>query len=163
VAKYRFKLSPREIDKAIQIVRDHAADFGAKQDEFLRRLAERGAEIAREELQNMVYSKKNENQTLQLLNSITWGYDPEQKRGWVGTDLFYARFVEFGTGPRGSRDRHPEATDEWQYRQTPWVYYNDRVGHFLFTYGMPSRPFMYNTARRMESEAVRIAREVFGS
>lgn len=163
MAKYTFKLSEESIKKALAIVDQYKAEFDERQDMFLARLAERGVEIAKEELQTLVYSNPNELQTKQLLNSIRGGYDPQTKRGWVGTDLFYAKFVEFGTGPRGAAKSHPDATESWSYRSTPWFYYNDRVGKVLRTAGFESRPFMYNTARRMESEAVKIAREVFGS
>lgn len=163
MAKYTFKLSEESIKKALSIVREYQMDFNAKQDMFLERLAERGAEIAKEELETLVYSNPSVFQTRELINSIKYGYDPKTKRGWVGTDLFYAKFVEFGTGPRGAAKSHPDATESWSYRSTPWFYYNDRVGKVLRTAGFESRPFMYNTARRMESEAVKIAREVFGS
>ena len=42
-----------------------------------------------------------------------------------------------------------------------WWYYDEKQGRKRWTKGMPSRPFMYETARDLERKVVEIAREVF--
>lgn len=48
----------------------------------------------------------------------------------------YAAYVEFGTGI---------FSENGTQRPDGWVYYNERLSRFLFTRGMPPRPFMRNT------------------
>lgn len=59
--------------------------------------------------------------------------------GWKNVALGY--LLEFGTGIKG------ETTNTYDhgypYRQTPWVYYNERYGRWIFTYGNIARPHFY--------------------
>jgi len=56
--------------------------------------------------------------------------------GW--RDVPLGCLLEWGTGVRG------ESTNSYEhgypYRQTPWVYYNERYGRWIFTYGNIARP-----------------------
>lgn len=63
----------------------------------------------------------------------------ELNSGWKDVPLGY--LLEWGTGIRG------ETTNTYDhgypYRQTPWVYYNERYGRWIFTYGNIARPHFY--------------------
>ena len=56
--------------------------------------------------------------------------------GWKNIPL--GCLLEWGTGIKG------EATNTYEhgfpYRQTPWVYYNERYGRWVFTHGNVARP-----------------------
>lgn len=56
--------------------------------------------------------------------------------GWKNVPL--GCLLEWGTGVVG------EASNEYDhgypYRQTPWVYYNERYGHWVFTHGNVAHP-----------------------
>lgn len=56
--------------------------------------------------------------------------------GWNGVPL--GCLLEWGTGVRG------ESTNTYEhgypYRQTPWVYYNERYGRWVFTHGNVAHP-----------------------
>ena len=45
---------------------------------------------------------------------------------YIGTNVEYAPYVEFGTGI---------FADNGQGRQTPWVYYDERLERFVYTHG----------------------------
>lgn len=92
---------------------------------------------------------------------------------YVVADSKHAVFVEFGTGQLGQEAPYPYPMPEgieWKYNvgatimeisdgQYGWFYPKD--GKWYFTQGMPSRPFMYETAIELEDNLVKIAKEVF--
>lgn len=47
---------------------------------------------------------------------------------------FYAIYVEHGTGIYA---------EDGKGRKTPWVYFSDKLGRFVFTRGMRAQPFFY--------------------
>lgn len=59
--------------------------------------------------------------------------------GWKNVPLGY--LLEWGTGING------EISNTYDhglpYRHTPWVYYNERYGRWIFTYGNIARPHFY--------------------
>ena len=56
--------------------------------------------------------------------------------GWKNVPL--GCLIEWGTGVKG------ESTNTYEhgypYRQTPWVYFNERYGRWVFTHGNVARP-----------------------
>ena len=68
----------------------------------------------------------------------------------VGPSSEYAIYHEYGTGIYGTRGG----------RQTPWVYFNDRVGHFVRTRGMPASPFVRPAFDQKKGDALEAAVDV---
>lgn len=68
--------------------------------------------------------------TGRLRNSISHRVDPEEPAVYIGTDVKYAAYQEFGTGiyTEGGRD-------------TPWVY-QDEKGNWHWTRGNKAQPFL---------------------
>lgn len=92
----------------------------------------------------------------------------------AGTD--HAAFVEFGTGVIGQKKPYKGELPpgvSWQYASGQTIhqlkdgrigwFYRDDNGHWWFTEGMPSRPYMYNTARELERKVKNVVKEVFGN
>ena len=155
----RFKLD--EIDKAIREVKAFKKIFLEKCNRLVQALTEEGAEIARLEVRRL-----DAFYTGELLNSIEGYFSSKSNVGIIRADAYYAVYVEFGTGVVGKQSPHPNPQG-WQYDvnnhgDKGWVYYDDESGEFRWTKGVESRPFMYNTARELEKECVKIAREIFG-
>ena len=155
----KFKLD--EIDRAIREVKVFKTMFLLKCERLVQALTDTGVEIAKMQVAQLdaVY-------TGELMNSIDGFYIPKSKVGIIKAGAYYAVYVEFGTGVVGSQSPHPNP-DGWQYDSNNhgdkgWVYYDDKLDRFKWTKGFKSRPFMYNTARQLEKECVRIAKEVFG-
>lgn len=75
------------------------------------------------------------------------------------TNMDYAAYVEFGTGPEGSKKGHPLDAEFGIVRKSEgWVFYFPGVG-FRYTRGRPAMPFMYPAMKDMEP----IIKEHFGS
>ena len=155
----KFKLD--EIDRAIREVKVFETIFLLKCERLVQALTDTGVEIAKMQVAQLdaVY-------TGELMNSIEGFYSPKSQVGIIKAGAYYAVYVEFGTGVVGSQSPHPNP-DGWQYDSNNhgdkgWVYYDKKLDRFKWTKGFQSRPFMYNTARQLEKECVRIAKEVFG-
>ena len=177
------ELSAKSFRYAIKEVRKYKEDFIKRVDLFVQRLAEAGVEIAKVQISEMSAVLTGE-----LMSSL--GFKPgdviNNGSQWVVyTDCPWAAFVEFGTGFQGATNPHPEA-EGWAYDvndrgKAGWWYVcpPELVGLveagtavressdgtlFIWTNGMPSRPFMHNTALALQDGNLisEIAKEVFG-
>lgn len=158
--KISFGLSVKEIDRAIKEVEKYKSELNAKISLLIETLTDYGVEIAKVQVQQLGAWYTGE-----LESSISGYFSPSTGVGIIKAGAPYAVYVEFGTGVVGAGSPHP-APAGWQYDvndhgESGWWYYNDRDGKMHWTKGMQSRPFMYNTARELEQECVRIAKEVF--
>lgn len=158
----KFKLDEKDIERAIQEVKQFKREFLTKCDRLIERLTDSGVEIAK-----LQVAQLDAFFTGELMNSIEGYYSPTYGVGIIKAGAYYAAYVEFGTGVVGSQSPHPEPNG-WVYDvnnhgEKGWVYYDEYSGGFRRTKGFKSRPFMYNTARELEKVCEKIAREVFGS
>ena len=157
----RFSLDEDDIERAIREVEQFKKEFLDKCNRLVEALTKEGAKIAKLQVATLgaIYSGE-------LMNSIEGYYSPTSNVGIIKAGTMYAVHVEFGTGVVGSRSPHPNPQgrryDINNHGDKGWVYYNDDIGDFRWTKGFKSRPFMYNTARELEKECVRISKEVFG-
>ncbi len=159
--KIRVELNTRSINRAIKEVRNYKQEIIEKTKSLVAVLTDRGVEVARVQLSSM-----GAEYTGHLSSSMVGYFSPSTGVGIIRAGAWYAVFVEFGTGVVGSGSPHP-APQGWQYDanghgEDGWVYFNEYDQKWHWTNGMESRPFMYNTARTLEQECGRIAKEVFG-
>ncbi len=137
-------------------------------------LAERGVEIARVQIADLDAIFTGE-----LIQSIHSEYVTSQKGGAifaVVADSLHAVFVEFGTGSKGEDKPYPYPLPEgvsWDYNVgktirknsvtgTYYWFYPGKDGKWHYTEGMPSRPFLYNTAMELMQIVVKTAKDIFG-
>lgn len=176
-----FSLSASSARAAIKALEDYKKDLAYKCALLSQKLAEKGVEIAKAEIISLdaVFTRE-------LLESI---HSDEKGSGvWaVIAGTTHCAFVEFGTGQVGQSSPYPYDFPEgvsWAYntgktiRQAMqdivirgstfvkageyyWTYVG-KDGKLHITKGMPSRPFMYNTANELRDIVVETAREVFG-
>ena len=111
----RFTLfSAKEIEKAKQQLIEYQDDLNEKIDLFVKKLCEKGVEIAKEKV-----SVHDAIDTGELLNSIDLREGDIIKNGsqwFIYTDCDYAKFIEFGTGVVGENSPYPTSTPiEWNY------------------------------------------------
>ena len=156
----KIDLSTQSINKTIEALKMAEVELQSKCDEFCHRMAELGAGWAQYE----IHEYKAED-TLTLLNSIQiepGDVIPNGASWIIYTDCPYAQFVEYGTGPIGSMNPHPDGRGN--YRSTPWTYFNPRYKKWVKTSGMESRPFMFNTWEYLQQDKIirEVAKEVFG-
>ena len=175
MAKYKFK-SDLSVD-GIANLRKQLQDYKnntlqTKLKEFVRKLAEEGVEVAQGNIASLEAIFTGE-----LFNSIhtrDGGSTKDSAIFFVIADSEHAAFVEYGTGQRGEENPYPYDFPEgvqWDYNsgstiiefspgEYGWFYPRD--GKWYFTQGMPSRPFMYETAITLSQRVKKIAKEVFG-
>lgn len=153
-------LDAKELGRTIKELQAYKKDFIAKTKTFMSQLVDAGVEIARNEVIDLGAFDSG-----QLANSFngTVMYTDGKDKGLIITNCPWAAFCEFGTGVVGADNPHP--TMPWAYDinshgEAGWVYFAD--GRFHWTKGMPSRPFMYNTALELERRIPEIAKGVWG-
>lgn len=159
--KLTFKLNPQEIEVAVRQIKAYKANLNEAINVFIERLLDAGVEIAKTEVLSL-----GAFDTGALYNSIYPVMYFEENRGLIIAGSSHAAFVEFGTGVVGSADPHPAYP--WSYDtnghgEAGWVYFNEDLGMFFWTKGIPSRPFMFNTARELERLIPQFARELFNT
>ena len=156
------------VDEAIRMLERYQKTFQTRVELFMKKLTDYGVEKATEEVLTMdaVF-------TGELVNSIhstEIESNAERVIFAVEADSEHAIYVEMGTGIIGATTPYPgklpaiyaqgktiRKTADGRYG---W-YYLGGDGKWYFTEGMPSRPFMYETAQYLRKEAQKIASEVF--
>lgn len=162
--RIKCSLSQSSLQQAIREIEQYKQEIITKTKIFAQRLADEGVILAKVKIMEYpaVY-------TGELLNSIMDEPGAVITNGsqWIiYTGCPWAQFVEFGTGITGSENPHPDTSiANWKYDvnehgDAGWHYYKD--GEWHWTKGMPSRPFMFETARDLAKLVPKIAREVFG-
>ena len=166
MAKYTFKsdMSIRGLKNLKKQLLDYKADFNTKVNLFTERLALEGVILAKTKI-----AEKDAVFTGELYDSMNLRKGDAIYNGsqWIiYTDCPWALYVEFGTGIVGAQNPHPlPGVANWKYDinehgESGWFYFRD--GEWHWTKGMPSRPFMYETALELPEKVNRIAKEVFG-
>ena len=162
---FEIGLSVKEIEKLKKQLIDYRDnELQRKIDLFVERLALEGVILAKTKI-----AEKDAVYTGELYNSMNLKRGDVIYNGseWiVYTDCGWAAFTEFGTGIVGMENPHPDISiANWKYDvnehgENGWFYFKD--GEWHWTQGLPSRPFMYETARDLPSMIATTAREVFG-
>ena len=163
-------LDPKSVEKAIKELNAYKKEVEDKTVELVKRLITMGVSISRVKLveYGAYYSGD-------LYNSIDGYYNSSTNTGFVRVTNDHAAFIEFGTGPRGSATPHPTVATNYKdegwftkadgkpmdaiYGWKPYTLENGDV--IYYTEGQPAKPFMYYTAKQLEQEYVRVAKEVF--
>lgn len=152
-------LSTQSINHAIRELKRFREQLRETCWELVKALTMDGAEIAKMQVIAM-----DAVDTGELEKSIGGMFFPSERCGFVIAEAPYAIYVEYGTGPRGEEEPHPEAQGVYDYNvnqakhlerygKDAWIYKSDKDGKFHWSQGYVSRPFMYNTLRWLEEAA----------
>lgn len=150
-------LSAKGIQKLIDGVNQYRQDLQTKVETMVAHLAAEGANIARSECPI---------QTGQLYSSIV--DEAHGTKAFIKVNCPYAIFVEMGTGIVGAQNPHPDVSvfsenypsykdktyddyDSQGHGENGWQYIGED-GKLHWTAGMPSHPFMYNTAQQLKDK-----------
>lgn len=90
--------------------------------------------------------------TARLKGSIDYQVDEGELVGYVGSNVEYAIYVEFGTG---------EFAENGRGRKGGWVY-KDSSGEWFFTWGQEPQPYLRPAFRQTRKEIESLAKTVFG-
>lgn len=156
--KVVFNLSSDGLDYAMKEIEDYYNKLAKSEDKILKRLGE----YAKERMQFYIARTTGSTSTGELSDSIQTEYSKHLAR--IFTDLFYASYVEYGTGVIGARSQHPNLPEGWKYDingygQAGWVY-QDNQGHYWKTKGEISHQFVYRTYRDLKQNYIDIAKQV---
>ena len=156
---HKIVVSLGNVEEAIRQLEEYEKKVEQNIKDFLKKLLEDGVEIAKATIVELDAVESTE-----LYNSMKYTLYKEGNKGIIFTDSIHACYVEFGTGVMGAATPHP--TNPWDYDSNGhgvdgWYYFDEKQGRIRYTQGMPSRPFMYSTAKELERRAVKTAREVF--
>lgn len=156
---------PKSIDAAIKSLEKERDELEKKAESLVRLLTNLGVEKARDIV-------PIDTGTAQA--SII-GYVDEAEGIGIIRAGGHCKYIEFGTGVKGRSKKHPSPEYieimKWAYNVGATIfttkdgregwYYPADDGTWRFTEGMPSRPFMFETAQYLRREAKRLAKEVF--
>lgn len=138
-------LSQKSIENLIKNLKDYSKEFQESKKYVLQALSEYTQERARYHLQqSLIHPELSTGQLSESLN-IQYISDEVAK---VYTDLYYAAFVEFGTGARGiSSDYGSEMFGNIPYQEE-------------YLSGQPAHRYMYNAVMDLKANYIQIAKRV---
>lgn len=164
----KLALNTKSINAAIKELEAYKTKADKAAEEITRALTRTGAELAR---QNASYMDIYDSGELVkgIAEEYVGGFGKDYAIGYVHSTAPHSAFCEFGTGVVGADNPHPNVTiPGWRYDvnehgEKGWWYKGDD-GEWHWTRGMPSRPYMYETARKLteiaEYAAVETAKRV---
>lgn len=153
--KIKFSLNPDSIGKALA----ELEAYQKKVEDLGPGIVKAATELGVEEAKNQALFM-NAYDTGELVNSIVG--EVRDEKGHIMSTAPHGKFVEFGTGIRGKQSPYPvNPPIGWQYDvnehgEAGWWYIGDD-GKQHWTKGMPSRPFMYDTAQSLRQSLPWIA------
>lgn len=146
---------PNSIDRALEALERYKEKIERNKEKLSQKMAEAGAAEAKN-----VAMYFNAYDSGQLVDGIV---AEQEKNDWrIHSTAPHSAFVEMGTGVRGEREPNPNKSyPGWEYDvnkhgDAGWWYTGDD-GKSHWTKGMPSRPFMYDTAQIMKESVGYIA------
>lgn len=157
MSKFKANLSEKSINDLLKQIKKYREKIEKAPTELVNRLTEQGVSIAK-----LNASYMNIYDSGELMNNIDSKY--EGKKGMVVSGAPHSAFCEFGTGVVGKGSQHPNPPPGWVYDvnehgEEGWWYYNDQ-GEKRWTKGMPSRPYMHETARMLRNMVGTMGEEV---
>lgn len=155
--KIKLSLNVKSINAAIKELDAYKARLGKAAEEITHTLTRTGVELAK---QNAMYMDIYDNHALYdgIVEEYVGGFGVDYAKGYVHSTAPHSMFCEFGTGIVGAENPHPNITiPGWQYDtnehgEKGWWYEGDD-GEWHWTKGMPSRPYMYETAQKLRQIA----------
>jgi len=164
-------LDRQSIDRAIRELQECKKQLQTALSDLAKQLTEQGVQIAKMQIASM-----DAVDTGALEHSVHGAYNAQDHVGYIsaGEGLTYAFYVEYGTGPVGEENQHPEPEKVgWEYnvgetiginpRHPEWGegwWYPGDDGKAHWTSGQPARPFMYNTLVWLEEAAEALGRKI---
>ena len=150
-------LSSKSLNDLLKQVGKYREKISGAPEKLVHTLTEQGVSIAK-----LNASYMNIYDSGELMNGIDSRYDGNT--GKIVSEASHSAFCEFGTGVVGKGSQHPDPPPGWVYDvnehgEDGWWYYNDQ-GEKRWTKGMPSRPYMYDTARMLRNMIEPAAKEV---
>ena len=155
--KISMTLNSKSIDSALKEVKRYREKVSSLGAEIVKIATEKGAETAKEMVLYM-----NAYDSGELHDGIIG--EANGKTGFIISTAPHSAYVEMGTGVVGAGSPNPNNTvPGWEYDvnehgEYGW-WYIGKDGRRHWTKGMPSRPFMYETAEQLRQSVPYIVEE----
>ena len=167
IASIEMTLDKQSINNAIKQIRHIQDQIVQAMNDLIQKLTEEGVKEAKAQVAVM-----DAVDTGELERSIYGYYDPQSRIGYIIAGAPHAFYVEYGTGPVGEENQHPDpGSAAWAYNIGPTIHENEKhpewgIGWWYpgddgkphWTQGQPSRPFMFNTMMWLEEAAEALGR-----
>lgn len=173
----KIKVSIGNIAEALKQVENYRDTLEKKQKDFLQRIAEIGVTEATTRFEQAQYDGEND----VIVHEPEWVNDNTIIVKASGSSIL---FIEFGTGvhygtpqhekaeefgyERGGYGHHRGKHDFWYYKGDPGTNGEEArnpemaARGLIFTHGNPANRCMWEVSKKMRSELLRIAKEIFG-
>ena len=162
--KIQISLNTKSINAAIKQLKAYEKALSKAAEEVTHELTQTGVEIAK---QNAMYMDIYDSGELVegIVAEYAGGFGAKYAKGYVHSTAPHSAFCEFGTGIVGEANQHPNITipgwhyDENGHGENGW-WYEGKDGKAHWTMGMPSRPYMYDTALKLHQLVDEVGGEV---
>lgn len=158
--KIKVSLDTQSINAAIKQLDDYTKRVDELPSKVVKRLAEDGAKQSQEIAMYM-----NAYDSGELVNGII--SETSGNKGKIISTAPHSAFVEMGTGIVGKENPNQNGSipgwvyDVNEHGEAGWTYFNEKDGKYHWTKGMPSRPFMYDTAQILKEAVPDIVKDEF--
>ena len=156
------------IKQTIKQVKDYKEDLDRRIDRYMNKLGKLGVAYAKASVPSGLLDYDGNDPLTGA--DIYYDYDSKTKKLQIIAQGMPCLWVEYGTGDMGRADPHPDIQDSYAYKRVGyWEYpiseslyrlreaaglpggYAPNKGYYVaVTKGMPSTPYMYNTAQYLK-------------
>lgn len=154
--EYSLELSVEGMEKGIKILKDYKKKLERAKIKIINRLTDKFIEIVKDNIPIDTGDLANSITKIQIAKDVIEVY----------TDMYYAKFVEFGTGIVGSSSPHPDTSlVNWKYDvnehgEKGWKY-QTKDGTWHWTKGQEGKEFWYKAYQYVDSHFEEIAEQVY--
>lgn len=173
----KIKCTLGTLHKAIAEIESYQKELDTKVHTLMERLAEIGIEESTVRFANAIYDGTND---VRVNNTPVWIDKNKLAISATGKSI---TFIEFGTGVHYATESHPKAgdfgfdrggygyhlgkLDSWRYSGNPGtngeVITEGKHQGDIKTHGNPANRALYDSAKEMREQIIKIAKEVFGN
>lgn len=157
--KIKITLNSADIDRALNELQEYQKKVERLGERVVKRMTEAGAKQAQD---YAMYLNAYDS------GALVSGIVPEfrDSKGYIHSTAPHTAFVEMGTGIKGQMSPNLNGTSPagWQgydihgHGLSGW-YYPGKDGRKHWTQGMPSRPFMYDTAQTLRQSILYVVED----
>ena len=144
-ANINIELSSKSLDKAIKQIENYKIKLELAKNEILNKLAEYTLERAKLHLKESILHP--DTSTGELENSLKIDIDYINDKAKVYTNLYYAKYVEFGTGVRGIEGNYGDKFGTIPYDSS-------------YTSGQAPHRYMLNALLDLQKNYINIAKKI---
>lgn len=159
--KYSFTLSAQSVRRLQKQLEKYKSDLDKKLERLMNNLAKRGVKTVKDNIK--AYGAVGDGDLINSIKSVVEKSDNGNIKVVIEADSSHAIYVEFGTGQVGAE--HPyKGNVPVVYAQGSFIRYNAETNRYFWYYfkngkwhyteGMPSRPFMLDSATMLRATII---------